>query len=312
MKNKINIIAALLCMSIVVITKGQTSAVKDTSWKSGGLTALNFNQVNLSHWAAGGDDAISGAAFLRLFANYNKDKISWNNQLDLAYGMTKTGITRIQKNEDKIEFNSKLGRKLGSSNFFSTVLVNFKTQFAKGYTSVTDTIPVSKFMSPAYLLYSLGFDFKPSEHFSFYLSPATGKTVLINNQDIADAGTYGNEKMTIDSNGNVVHGKKTFTQAGAYFRATYKQEIMTNINLQTKLELFSNYIKNPQNISENWEVLLNMKVNKLVSVNIQTQMIYDDIIAVPIVKEVNNVSVTTTGPRLQFKEVLGLGLAYKF
>jgi len=302
----------VLFSSATGISLAQTPAPVDTSWKKGGFAAINFNQVSLTNWAAGGENSVSGTALLSLFANYAKDKKSWDNQIDLAYGLTKTGEARVQKNEDKIDLNSKFGYKMDDSKFYYTVLFNFKTQFAEGFTKPTYSIAVSKFISPAYLLYSLGIDYKPNDKFSLFMSPITGKTIIITDQDIADAGTYGNDPMTIDASGNITHGKKTFTQAGAYLRATYKNDIMTNVNLQTKLELFSNYLKNPQNIAVNWELLIVMKVNKLLSATVGTQMIYDDIITVPVEKEVNGVKVTVPGKRVQFKEVFGLGLAYKF
>jgi hypothetical protein len=255
---------------------------------------------------------MSGAAFLSLFANYAKGKTSWENQLDLAYGLTKIGKAKLQKNEDKIEFNSKYGLQSGQSKFYYTFLFNFKSQFADGFTHPEDSVAVSKFGSPAYVLYSLGIDYKPNDAFSAYFSPVTGKTLLVTDQTIADAGIYGNDPLTVDANGTITHGKKTLTQLGAYLRVTYKKDVMTNVNLQTKLELFSNYLKNPQNIAVNWEVLISMKINKLLTANIGTQMIYDDLISVPVVTNVNGVDVTTLGKRVQFKEVFGLGLAYKF
>jgi len=166
-------------MSILIATNlfAQTPAPVDTSWKKGGLGALNFNQVSFTNWAAGGDNSISGAAFLSLFANYAKDKMSWDNQLYLAYGLTKIGDTKIRKNEDKIDFNSKVGYKIDDSKFYYTFLFNFKSQFADGFTKPEDSIAVSKFAAPAYLLYSLGIDYKPNETFSVYLSPITGKNI---------------------------------------------------------------------------------------------------------------------------------------
>ena len=107
-------------------------------------------------------------------------------------------------------------------------------------------------------------------------------------------------------------GKKSLTQLGAYLRAMYKKDVFTNVNFQTKLELFSNYLDNPQNIAVNHEILIAMKVNKYITANIGTQMIYDDIIPVTVIKEKSGVKEAKTGPRLQFKEVFGIGLSYKF
>ncbi len=275
------------------------SAVVDTSWKKGGVGALNFNQVSLTNWAAGGENSLSASAFLTLFANYEKDRLAWGNQLDLAYGILKSGDADARKNEDKIELNSKVGYKMTStSKFYYTFLFNFKSQFDKGYTYTDSSKTInSNFLAPGYLLYSIGIDYKPNDNFSAYISPLTGRTIIVNDDDLSAAGAFG-----------VDPGEKSLTQLGAYLRITYKKDIFTNVNFQTKLELFSNYLENPQNVAVNHEILIAMKVNKFLSANISTQMIYDDIVPITVLEG----SAKGTGPRLQFKEVLGIGLSYKF
>lgn len=291
--------AVLAAISYASFAQTNPSVV-DTSWKKGGVGALNFNQVSLTNWAAGGENSLSASAFLTLFANYEKGRLAWGNQLDLAYGVLKSGNDDARKNEDKIEFNSKVGYKVTStSKFYYTFLLNFKSQFDKGYTYSGDTLRTfsSKFLAPGYLLYSIGIDYKPNESFSAYLSPLTGRTIIVNDNDLAAVGAFG-----------VDPGEKTLTQLGAYLRVMYKKDIFTNVNFQTKLELFSNYLKNPQNVAVNHEILIAMKVNKFLSANISTQMIYDDIVPITVLEG----SAKGTGPRLQFKEVLGIGLSYKF
>ena len=75
---------------------------------------------------------------------------------------------------------------------------------------------------------------------------------------------------------------------------------MQNVTLITKLELFDNYTdkdkNNKTNVDVNWETGLNMKVNKLITATVATQLIYDH----NVVK------------RTQFKEVLGVGFGLKF
>ncbi|MEI2760306.1 MAG: DUF3078 domain-containing protein [Bacteroidia bacterium] len=295
----------VIAVAIAGSTMAQSSAPVDTSWKKGGMGSINFNQVALSNWAAGGENSMSGAAFLSLFANYAKDRLSWDNQLDLAYGLLKSGDAKVRKNEDKIDLNSKVGYKVSAnSKFYYTFLFNFKSQFANGYDYKNDTLlkyPISKFLAPGYLLYSIGIDYKPDDAFSLYLSPLTGRTIIVNDDMLSQAGAFG-----------VDPGKKSLTQLGAYLRAMYKKDVFTNVNFQTKLELFSNYLDNPQNIAVNHEILIAMKVNKFITANIGTQMIYDDIIPVTVIKETSGVKEAKTGPRLQFKEVFGIGLSYKF
>ena len=73
--------------------------------------------------------------------------------------------------------------------------------------------------------------------------------------------------------------------------------------MKAKLELFSNYLKNPQNIDVNAEIIMNFKVNSWFSASINWLLIYDDDINI-IDRDGNS------GPRTQFKSVIGLGVAY--
>jgi hypothetical protein len=77
-----------------------------------------------------------------------------------------------------------------------------------------------------------------------------------------------------------------------------------NIDLKSKLEFFSNYTKDPQNIDVNIEAFFNFKVNSWFSASLQCMLIYDDDV------DIRDAS-GRVGPRTQFKSVLGLGISYK-
>jgi len=90
---------------------------------------------------------------------------------------------------------------------------------------------------------------------------------------------------------------------------------MKNISLTTKIDLFSNYAHNPQNIDVSWETLVAMKVNKYISVNLNTHLLYDDDILIPLDRNDNGSftdPVDMPGKRIQFKEIFGVGFSYKF
>src|SRR5450432_4039886 len=108
MKKRILQFALLL----LVTSSAYAQTAPDTSWKKGGFVAINFNQANLSQWAPGGESSIALSSAGNLFANYAKDKIECANSLDLAYAFLRSGDTKVRKNDDRIEFNSKYGKKL--------------------------------------------------------------------------------------------------------------------------------------------------------------------------------------------------------
>jgi hypothetical protein len=173
---------------------------------------------------------------------------------------------------------------------------------------------ISNFLAPGYVTISTGMDYKPKDDFSFFMSPVTGKITVVNDQTLADAGAYGVDKALFDTAGVKTElGKKIRYEFGALVSAKFKQVIAKNITLSTKLDLFSNYFQNPENIDVNWDLLLNMKVNKFISASISTTLIYDNDIPVAIYNSVNSVKTQTgSGPRTQFREVFALGFSYKF
>lgn len=287
-------------------------------WKKGGLMGINFMQSSFTNWAAGGENALSATALVSLYANYKKDKSTWDNNLDMAYGILQSGTTAVRKNEDKIEFSSKYGRYAFADHWYYTALLSFKSQFDNGYNYPDDSTIVSHFLAPAYVLGAIGLDYKTKNNtFSFFVSPLTSKTTIVNDQRLANEGAFGVDKAEMDTvNGQYVvvkKGKLVRNEFGGYIRIAFNKEVIKNVTVTTKVELFSNYLKNPQNVDVNWELLIGMKVNKFITASISTQMIYDDDIPVAVQKtDANGVKYMTTGPRLQFKEVLAVGLSYKF
>ncbi len=283
------------------------------AWKKGGLGAINFSQVSLTNWSAGGENSMSAVALVNLFAHYKRKRTSWDNTLDLAYGFVQSGSAAMRKSDDRMELTTEYGYKT-TRNWHIAAVINFKSQFSPGYNYPNDSVITSNFLAPGYILTAIGLDYMPDDHFSFFISPLSGKITVINNQALADLGTFGNDKAQYDVNGSkIADGKRVRTEFGALASIKYKKEIMKNVTLKTKVDLFSNYLKNPQNIDVNWDLLLNLRVNKYVAASITTQMIYYNDVKVPVYQDVGGVNTKVgEGPRLQFKEVLGIGFSYKF
>lgn len=282
----------LMLFPIIGFAQEQPDSVK--YWKKGGVLTANFSQVSLTNWAAGGKSSMSGVFLFNTFANYKKDSLTWDNSLDLAYGFLKENDADLTKSSDKIDFNSKLGYST-TKFWYYTVLFNFKSQFAPGYNypRTDGDQPISKFLAPGYTTLGLGMDYK-REHFSMYLSPATGKFTIVNDDVLSAAGEFG-----------VDPGKKFRSEFGALAKFSVNKEILKNVTFQTKLDLFSNYFHNPQNVDVDWSVLLNLKVNEYLSANLITQLIYDDDVKI---EDADG----TKAPRVQFMEIFGIGLSAKF
>ena len=292
------------------LKKISTDTIKP--WKIGGVISLNGQQVSLTNWSAGGNNSISLGGLANVFARYKKGKIVLDNNLELGYGVIKQGDNASWwKNDDKIQISSKFGYQL-NKNWYATALADFRTQFANGYNYPNDSIYISKLMAPAYALAAMGFDFKSNNHFSAFIAPVTGKFTIVKDDSLAKNGAFGVQKEIRDANDPNIITQKYLThreEIGAYIKVQYQTKVMENITFQSVLELFSNYIKNPENVDVNWTTLTTFKVNKFISATLATQLIYDDDI-----KVLRNAGDQkgTVGPDIQFKQVLGIGLNYKF
>lgn len=311
----------LLTFFVCSFTFSQTTEKEDAlktvhtdtidGWKFNGMATLNISQVGLTNWAAGGFNSLAINGLINLNLDYKKGPSAWNNTLNLGYGVIRQGRLSdpksgsFVKTDDKIDLFSKYGRK-ATEKWYYAGLINFTTQSTAGFSYPNDSVIISKFMAPAYLLIALGMDYKPNEVFSAFVAPLTAKTTIVNDVVLANEGAYGVEKATFDLAGNMLTvGKKVRMEYGGYVRLTYKKSFMENVTLTSKLSLFSNYANRPQNIDVNWENLLEFKVNKFISATLSTQLIYDHDIQI-------TDAAGKVGPRTQFKEVLGIGFSYKF
>jgi len=262
-------------------------------WFFPAVINLAVSQVNFTNWSAGGENSYSINGLSIINANYKGKMATWDNNLILAYGLMKQGEKELRKTDDNLEFSSKFGYK-AINNWYYSGLAQFKTQFDKGYkyTDTSKTI-LSKFMAPAYLNLSLGMNYT-TKVFNLFVGPLSGKTTFVMDDTLSNAGAFGVEK-----------GEKIRNEFGGTVRVVVNKDIMKNVNLMSKLDLFSNYINNPQNIDIDWQLLITMKINKLLSASINLQTIYDDD-----TKTLEDG--VMHGAKTQFKEVFGIGLNYKF
>ena len=273
-------------------------------WTTGGVFNINFTQVNLTNWAAGGSNSIGGIAMFNGFANKHKGKMVWDNSAVLAFGgVSQQGRDPI-KTDDRIELNSKLGYELKKP-WYIAGLMQFKTQFTEGFDNNSGA-RISNMLSPAYLTLAIGLDYRPNDHFTAFISPAAARIIFVNDPLMADAGAFGVDPATFDANHVLLtRGKTSKFEFGAYARAQYQHDLAKNITFLTRGDLYSNYLKNPQNLAVTWETLWTFKINDWFAATLNTLLLYDD--QITLIKDGG----AAPGPGTQFKESLGIGLTFK-
>lgn len=280
----------------LAVDSAEFNTSKSRSWKLKSLYSLNGTQSSFVNWNAGGRNNISLNASIAASANFNKEIWSWSNDLSLAFGgikyLDESEVFMYQKTDDKIDLSSMVGIRV-SKNYLISLNAGFKTQFADGFTYPNDSVAVSKFMAPGYMNLALGTDYVKDANFSIFGSPFATKTTFVMDDSLSQIGSFGLDK-----------GEHIRYEFGAFVKLKWNAELMKNIDMKSKIELFSNYLNNPQNIDLNAELIFLFRVNSLFSATAQWNLVYDDDIQI---RDVHG----NVGPRTQFKSVLGIGISYK-
>lgn len=289
--------------------------VRSQLWKYRSEANFALNQGAVSNWVKGGESSISVSTDITGYANYSNKtlKLSSNNFARIKYGLLKSGDNDIRKNIDLLETNSKLNHKaFGKFDVSGTML--FKTQISRGYTYSKlknpdrDTaILVSRFMNPAILTIGFGLDYKPNKTTSINFSPLSYKGTFVPDTAIIDQTKYG-----------VAADRKSKNEPGLSFMITNEFKPLKTVSVTNRLQLFTNYINNPQNIDIDWEMIVTASLNWFTDVRFNTHLIFDDDTQTPVFdKEKQPVIDPSTGKqktsaRIQFKELLGFSFVFRF
>ncbi len=273
-----------LAFILVIFSANAQEPIKDTIklWKKGGNFLLLFNQSAFNaQWLAGGTSSVAGNLGLNYDFNFKKGDVLWDTKIIAAYGLTKIKeAARVAKTDDRLEFNSLWGKK-ASGQWYYSVFFNLKTQMDAGFDK--NAFEVSHFLSPAYFQFGPGMLWKKDENMSINIAPTTARLILVDSRYTAFGQSFG-----------VLQGNTSRFEFGTSISAYYKLNVMANIIMENRLNLYSNYLDNPQNIDIDYQLNVVMKINRYMSANIALQTIYDD----------NAIKA------VQVREVFGLGVNY--
>ncbi|SDW20287.1 Protein of unknown function [Lutibacter oricola] len=275
------ILLAVFVLSCTLTFAQETKEPKKGWTKKGNISFL-LNQSAFNNWTAGGINNVAGNLGLNYDFNYVNGDLTWDNKIIAAYGITKIKGSDQEKTDDRFEFNSLVGKKAKGYWYYSA-FVNFKTQFDSGFDS-SDT-KTSHFFSPAYLQFGPGMLWKKSDNLKVNIAPATARFIFVHDHFTATGSSFGVEM-----------GDTSRFEFGAAVGAYYKLNIMENVSMENILNLYTNYLEDPQNVDLDYTMNLVMKINKYLSANLAFQTIYDD----------------NAFKGFQTREVFGLGVNYGF
>jgi hypothetical protein len=282
MKKKI-LSVLVFCFFVAVQAQERTNTMV-SNWTKKGTISLLFNQSSFNkEWQAGGSSNYAGNFALNYDVDYKKGNVVWDNKFILAYGLTKIkDAPRISKTDDRLELNSLCGKK-SSGEWYYSAFFNVKTQMDAGFNA--DGNRLSHFFSPAYFQLGPGMLWKKSNNLSINIAPVTTKLIVVDPYFTATTSSFG-----------VLQGDHSRLEFGASISGYYKFNLITNVSIENRINLYSNYLDHPQNVDVDYQMNVYMKINQFLSANIALQSIYDD----------NSIKAVQT------REVFGLGFNYGF
>jgi hypothetical protein len=271
--------------------KQEIDSIKIKGWQKSGLTSLIVNQTAFSNWISGGENSIAATLSVDYNINYYNNGWSWDTKIIGSFGINKNSDSKFfKKIDDRIEINSLIGKKFIEKFSFSSFL-NFKTQFAKGfkYSNASEDIEIreeiTRFLSPAYLQIGIGVYWKQDNSLWINMAPITGRLILASRK-FTDNLDNGEEYFGIPK------GEISRFELGASLSAFYKFEVIENIQLEQRINLYSDYLGKAGNIDVDYTITAFMKINDYLSTNLIIQCLYDD----------NAIK------RVQLREVFGLAI----
>jgi hypothetical protein len=284
-------------------------------WEKENLLGLDLSEVAFVNWNAGGDNAITAIGKIKFVRNYKFRYISWQNDLEMRFGWNAQEGRQWRKTDDAIRLNSTFGYRQDTiSNWYHSVKASFNTQFADGYKYPDRSMPISRFMAPGYLFLGAGASYiSENDQFNLYISPLTQRSTFVLDQDLANNGAFGVERAVRDENGNILEeGRNLLTSLGFLITNTWKTPIVKNVALDHRISLYTDYLRDFGNVDVDWELALNLTVNDFMKATIGTQLIYDDDIRFDVEEDAEGNIIDTGVPRVQFRQLLSIGLAYNF
>lgn len=300
----------LTLLLFTALTLGaQEEAAPEYGWKTGAGLGLDLSQLlQINPKQGAGQNRLGFGGAFNGFATKTTESSSWESTLLWQFGVQRLGSGIIaqgadeaipfQKAIDELRINSKYGLRMKpGSKLFWTVNGSFLSQVTPTYqfpdtypgNFITDfvdsgTVPLSKFLAPGTFQLSVGIDYKPTDNFSVFFSPIASKFIMVLDDVIASRGIHGNPvEGEANEFGRFDEFQRVDAQLGALAQVQYKRSFLEGKGSYTSnLQLYSNYLRNPQNIDVDWVNAFGYELFKNFNINLLLNVFYDDDVLVQI------------------------------
>jgi hypothetical protein len=251
-----------------------------TKWAYTGVTGLNINQIALSNWTQGGDNAIAWTLTGTFAADHKSSSWSFYNNLKLAYGRTKLGAADFRTNDNEFYLENVIAYNVGwkVDPYFSNTV---RTSISEGFDyKVIPAVKIADFFDPGYITQSLGFTYHV-DNFNTRMGVALQETFTNVFRNYSDDPETTNEVESF----KLETGFETVTAVD--------YQLDENLFLSSKLRLFTRFTD-----LDIWDVrfdnAITAKINKFLHVSLTFLAIYEK----------------SQSPKTQLKQALQLGINY--
>lgn len=269
--------------------------IQKKHWLHNFNTGLQFSQAYISpNWYQGGNNHISGLFNFLWNVTLNPvyhPTFLFQSNLQYKLGIYSTPDDEVHEyaiSEDVLQYNLNIGLK-AVKNWYYSYNLTFKTQVLSNYES-NSTVKKASFLSPGELNMGLGMT---------YSKQNDTKTLKLN---VLISPISYNLKTCIDSainpeQFNIKPGHKSVSEIGSNTEANVNWNITSNINLKSRLFLFTDY----SYFQGDWENTFSFAINRFLSTQIYLHMRFD-----------SSVDSSTGWKKFMLKEILSFGLSYNF
>lgn len=335
--NRLLLLFCLFIVSAGLVAQDEEPAPE--GWDRGASLGLDFSQLlQINPKQGAGQNRLGFGGALNYFANYKMGRTAWETNALWQFGLQRLGSGLIaqgtdqkipfQKAIDELRINSKYGiaTKEGGKLFW-TINAGLLTQatptyqfpdtypgnFISDFTDSGET-PLSKLFAPATLTLSIGADYKVNDNFSIFFSPLSSKFIIVGNDVIASRGVHGNPvEGTPDANGIYADFQNVDSQLGTLAQIKYNNKFAEDKATYTStINLFSNYLRNPQNVDLDWTNAFGYELFKNFQLNLLLNVFYDDDVRVQITDNDAANGVSGLGQRVSLTQQLLLTYSRTF
>jgi hypothetical protein len=255
-------------------TDSSAAVPKERKFKHSFQLGFTINQSTFSdNWKGGGVNSFAFGGFLNYGVKHKTENWDFNSDLQMQLGYQDNKGEVRRKNADRLFYDLKAGYILSPKwNVFGSL--NFLSQFQDGFDSKTKSLSditkdslVSKFMAPAYITTSVGFEYKPLSYLWMRLGVGTLRQTIVLDPTISNAQLYGLENP----------GDKIRNQFVLQYIVNFDKDLAKNVNFKTRYMVNYDYFKSgkPNAFVHIMNANLTLKATKYISTNFQVNIIKD-------------------------------------